>query len=98
MTLSWTAQARMDLRAIYDFIARDSEFYASQMVGRLIERVERVSKMPTLGHSVHEFPQLELRETHQEGYRLIYAFDEESIQVITIVHMKQRLVRRRLKH
>jgi hypothetical protein len=39
-------------------------------INRIIERVEYISKMPTMGHRVHEFPELDLRETHQENYRI----------------------------
>jgi mRNA-degrading endonuclease RelE of RelBE toxin-antitoxin system len=53
--------------------------------------------MPTLGHLVHEHPKSGLREVHQGSYRIIFAFDEESLSVVTIVHMKQRLARARLK-
>ncbi len=74
MILQWSRQARQDLRAIHEFIAR----------------------MPTMGHPVHEFPELDLRETHQENYRIIYAHAAEELQVVTIVHMKQQMKRSRL--
>jgi mRNA-degrading endonuclease RelE of RelBE toxin-antitoxin system len=53
--------------------------------------------MPTMGHRLHEHPQLSMRETHEGNYRIIYTFMNEEMQVITIVHMKQVLRRRRLK-
>ncbi len=37
-----------------------------------------------------------MRETHEGNYRIIYHFDGQSLQVATIVHMKQNLKRRRL--
>ncbi len=49
-----------------------------------------------MGNEVHEHPNSELRETHQENYRIIYGFTEQELQVVTIVHMKQQLKRRRL--
>lgn len=67
------------------------------MVGRIVERVERASRAPTQGHSVHEYPEEPLREVHESPYRIIYRYAEEELQVITIVHFKQRLGRRRLK-
>ena len=95
MKIVWSDEAMNDLRAIHDFIARDSDLYAGQMVERLIARIEKVSSMPTLGHPVHEFPKLGLRETHQGSYRLIYAFNAKELKVLTIIHMKQILRRRR---
>ncbi len=96
MTIVWSAQARMDLMGIRDFISRDSEHYAQLLIGRIVERVEYVSQMPTLGHPVHEFADCGLWEIHQDGYRIIFGFDQEELQVVTIVHMKQILRRRRL--
>jgi addiction module RelE/StbE family toxin len=97
MTIFWSAQARRDLCAIRDFIARDSEHYGHLQIERLISRVERAAKMPSRGHPVHEFMESGLREIHEGNYRIIYSFDNEEMQVVTIVHMKQKLPRRRLR-
>jgi toxin ParE1/3/4 len=96
MSIVWSRQARRDLRAIHDFIARDSEHYADLQISRIIERVEYISKMPTLGHRVHEYPELDLRETHQGSYRIIYAHENTELRVVTIIHMKQQMKSRRL--
>lgn len=96
MNIVWSDQARRDLEAIRDFIARDSEFYAQQQITRIVERVEYISAMPTMGHRVHEHPSLAMREMHEGHYRIIYTFDDEDLQVVTIVHMKQMLKRQRL--
>lgn len=63
MTVVWSDQSRSDLRAIYHFIARDSELYAGRQVQRLIAKVEQTTLMPTRGHPVHEFPEIGLRES-----------------------------------
>jgi plasmid stabilization system protein ParE len=97
MKIEWSRQSRSDLRANHDYIARDSEYYARLQVKRLVERVEYVASRPMAGHPVHEFPKLELRETHQEGYRIIYALDEGLLQVVTIIHIRQVLKKRRLR-
>ena len=96
MIIVWSAQARRDLHAIRDFIARDSEHYARLQVERLISRVERTAGMPSKGHPVHEFIESGLREVHEGTYRIIYGVAGEELQVVTIVHMKQRVTRRRL--
>jgi addiction module RelE/StbE family toxin len=97
MNIAWSAQARRDLCAIRDFIARDSEHYAHLQVERLISRVERTAGMPSRGHPVHEFIESDLREIHEGTYRIIYRIHDEELQVVTIVHMKQLLPRRRLR-
>lgn len=96
MKIVWSRQARSDLRAIRDFIARDSEHYSRLQINRLIDRVEYIAVVPSAGHPVHEFPDLKLRETHQENYRIIYDFSGDELRVVTIVHMKQQVPRQRL--
>ncbi|TAE77531.1 MAG: type II toxin-antitoxin system RelE/ParE family toxin [Verrucomicrobia bacterium] len=97
MGIVWSSQARTDLRAIRDFIGRDSEHYASLQTERLVARVERASKMPSRGHPVHEFMDSGLREVHEGSYRIIYRVQADEFQVVTLVHMKQRIRRRRLR-
>jgi addiction module RelE/StbE family toxin len=97
MSITWSDQARRDLHAIRNFIARDSEHYAHMQVDRLITRVERAAAMPSKGHPVHEFIESGLREVHEGSYRIIYRMHCGELQVVTIVHMKQLLKRRRLR-
>lgn len=89
MTIVWSDQSHSDLHAIHQFIARDSELYAGRQVQRLIAKVEKTSLMPTRGHPVHEYPESGLREVHEGGYRIIYNWSAEEMQIVTIVHMKQ---------
>lgn len=97
MKILWSKQARCDLRAIHDFISRDSVHYAKLQIERLLTRVETAAKMPTRGHRVHELTESDLREVHEGGYRIIYEHDAENLQVVTIIHMKQKVTRRRLR-
>ena len=97
MNISWSDQALRDLRAIRDFIARDSEHYARLQVERLVSRVERAAMMPSRGHPVHEASESDLREVHEVSYRIIYRMRDHDLQVVTIVHMKQRITRKRLR-
>lgn len=97
MKITWSDQARRDLCAIRDFIARDSEHYARLQLERLISCVERVASMPSRGHPVHEAIESGLREVHEGSYRIVYRLDGHDLQVVTIVHMKQRLTRKRLR-
>lgn len=97
MSITWSAQARRDLQAIRDFIAHDSEHYARLQIERLVSRVERAAGMPSRGHPVHELIEGGLREVHEGSYRIIYRVFGDEFQVVTIIHMKQRVTRRRLR-
>lgn len=89
----WSAEARRSLKAIRRFIAQDSKLYAARMIARIIERA---ALHPTQGHVVHEYPEQPLREVHESPYRIIYAFSDTELQVITIVHFMQQLAKARL--
>jgi toxin ParE1/3/4 len=97
VSIKWSSQARKDLKAIHAYIARDSQVYARGQIARIVERVEKVSHRPTVGHPVHEYPELPLREVHAGNYRIIYAFAEDQFHVLTVIHMKQQLPRHRLR-
>ena len=96
MTIGWSSEARRSLRAIRRYIAQDSEFYAARMVARIIELVERAAMAPGQGHSVHEYPEAPLKEVHESPYRIIYRFSTAEFWVVTIVHFKAPLERKRL--
>jgi plasmid stabilization system protein ParE len=91
------ASAARYLQVIRDFIAHDSEHDARLQIERLLSRVERAARMPSRGHPVHEFTESGLREVHEGSYRMIYGVQSDEFQVVTIVHMKQRITRRRLR-
>jgi toxin ParE1/3/4 len=86
----WSAEARQELHAIRKFIGRDSEYYAARMVARIVERVETTAEHPTRGHPVHEYPESPLKEVHESPYRIIYRFSDDQLEVVTIVHFKDR--------
>lgn len=96
MTIYWSEEARKSLRAIKKFIAQDSEFYASLTAAKLVERVEVTAQMPTRGHRVHEYPEMNLREVHEGNHRIIYAHTSEQLDVITVVHFREKLKKERL--
>ncbi len=97
MTIYWSEEARKSLRAIKKFIAQDSEFYASLTASKIVERVEVTAQMPTRGHPVHEYPEMDLREVHEGNHRIIYALTAEQLDMITVVHFREKLKKRRLK-
>lgn len=90
MKILWSAEAKKSLRSIRDYIAHDSEVYATQMVARIIERVERAARHPGQGHPVHEYPEKPLKEVHERPYRIIYEYTVDELRVITVVHFREQ--------
>jgi addiction module RelE/StbE family toxin len=86
--LIWTERATTDLEDIYDFIAKDSHFYAKSQVEQIVNSVERLHLFPESGRLLPEFPYLPQREVIVGNYRVIYRFDSsnEEVKIITVLH------------
>jgi toxin ParE1/3/4 len=87
MRIEWTDPAIADLAAIRDYIARDSEHYAVQFIGRLIGAVDKLGSFPEMGRRVPEAHDAEdLREILFQSYRVLYRYRSERVQIITVLH------------
>ena len=94
MRIEWTDPAITDLTAIRDYIARDSERYSLQFVGRIIEAVEKLPNFPEMGRRVPENRGAdEIRELLFQNYRIIYRVVPDRIQIITVLHGARDLTR-----
>ena len=90
--LIWTKPAMADLEAIYDFIAKDSEYYASSFLESLILQPEKLVDFPEMGRIVPETDQADIRELIFQNYRIIYQLDNETIIILTVIHGKRELI------
>jgi toxin ParE1/3/4 len=68
MKLIWTDASLEDLRSIRDYIARDSEHYAADLVEQVILSVERLLSFPRLGRVVPEAQDENIRELTCQSY------------------------------
>jgi addiction module RelE/StbE family toxin len=85
--IEWTAPAEADLRAIFDYIARDSRAYAERFIDRVLESVGRLADHPHMGRTVPETDSEGIRELiFRRSYRIIYAVRGDRILVLAIVH------------
>ena len=62
MKLIWTDPSIEDLRAIRDYIARDSDFYAADLVEQVVLSAEKLLRFPKLGRVVPETQDEKIRE------------------------------------
>ncbi|MEO0422700.1 MAG: type II toxin-antitoxin system RelE/ParE family toxin [Pseudomonadota bacterium] len=87
----WADQAKTDLKAIYLFIARDSEYYAKKVVSELVDKAELLSDLPHLGRAIPELGDVSVREISAYSYRIIYAVTppDDSVCVLAIVHKRR---------
>lgn len=96
MKVEWTEPAVSDLKGIRDFIARDSEYYATRFVEKIIEAVEKLKEFPRMGRSVPEAEHENIRELLLHTYRIIYRVETDRILVLTIIHGSRDLSQRKL--
>jgi len=82
----WTATARRHLRAIREYIAKDSEYYAQRVIGRIIDRSEQIAEFPMSGREVPEYDRSDIRELFESPYRIIYRIKRDAIDVIAVIH------------
>ena len=90
--LIWTEPALADLEAIYDFIAKDSEYYARSFLEEIIQQPEKLIDFPEMGRIVPEADSNDIRELIFQNYRIIYQLDDEIIMLLTVIHAKRELV------
>ncbi len=82
----WTDLAIDDLKSIHDYISKDSTRYATEMVERIIQRVDQLEDFPKSGRIVPEFNNESIRELIIENYRIVYIVSEQFISIARIHH------------
>ena len=85
----WTDPAKLDLKDIHDYIARDSKYYAHKVSQDIVDKSEKLKNFPEIGRNVPEIDDLNIREIFIYSYRLIYEVLSNGVQVIALVHGKR---------
>jgi len=70
--LIWSPPAIEDIKAIAEYIARDSAFYAESTVERIFQAPEKWLQFPKLGRVVPEKNDETIREIFVFQYRILY--------------------------
>lgn len=87
----WTRPAKDDLKAIYEYIALDSKFYAKNTVRNIVEKVTTLSDTPQIGRIVPELDANDIREVFIYSYRIIYQILPDRLAILTVVHGHRNL-------
>jgi toxin ParE1/3/4 len=86
MRLDWSEPAVRDLQDIHDYISRDSEYYASRFVERLLDAAEQLTAFPRLGRIVPEVRSPDTRELLFSSYRIVYRLERGRVLMVVGVH------------
>lgn len=87
--VKWTDPAKLDLRDIHDYIARDSKYYAQKVSQDIVDKSEKLKHFPEIGRIVPEIDDPNIREIFIYSYRLIYEVLSNSVQVLALIHGKR---------
>lgn len=97
MKIEWTEPALSDLESIRDYIKKDSEYYATRFVERIIKAVETLEKFPEMGRSVPEAEEENIREILFHNYRIMYRAETKRILILAILHGARDLSQKKPK-
>jgi plasmid stabilization system protein ParE len=86
----WTARARADLKAIHDYIAKDSSINAKRVVREMRRKAAGLAEAPLVGRVVPELDDPDIREIAAYSWRLIYHLREQCVFVLTVIHKRRQ--------
>lgn len=90
--MRWADQAKADLKAIHDYIARDSTHYAKKVTQELVEKTDALAELPRLGRVVPELGDENVREIPAYSYRILYEIEAgDDIVVLAVIHKRRDL-------
>ncbi len=93
MNIEWSEPALSDIENIREYIGKDSQYYASRFIGKIILSVEKLEKFPELGRKVPEAEDNEgdIRELLFQNYRIMYRVESQRILILTIIHAAREI-------
>jgi plasmid stabilization system protein ParE len=77
------------LKAIHDYIAKDSPANAKAVVRDILARAATLPDTPRIGRRVPELDDPEIREVPAHAWRVIYQLRGEEVFIVTLVHRRR---------
>ena len=93
----WTYRAYEDFKDLIEYIAKDSEHYASLTAKKIWKEIKRIEINPKVARKVPEAGYLdEIREFIQGNYRIIFQLNKDKAYLLTIHHSSRNLSKKSL--
>lgn len=83
--------AQKDLEDIYNYIKRDSIYYAIKTKKEIEERISQLRYMPYMGRKLENFDIFKPRELIYKSYKIIYSIESDKIYIRRILHSARLL-------
>lgn len=87
----WSFEAAADLKAIADYITKDSAFYATAFVQEIRDASRSLKDFSERGRIVPELSNPNIRELIVKDYRLVYGIEETRVVILGIIHGRRDL-------
>jgi len=87
--VKWSRPSKQDLKQIYNYISRDSTFYAQKVVIAIVEKSETLNVFPYMGRIVPERNEERIREILIYSFRMIYQINSNNIEILALIHSKK---------
>jgi plasmid stabilization system protein ParE len=88
--VTWAARARADLKAIHDYIAKESPIHAKRVVREMHRKADTLGETPLIGRVVPELEDPDIREIPAYSWRLIYQLRDARVFVLTVIHKRRQ--------
>jgi len=83
--------AKQDLKDIYNYIKRDSVYYAIKTKNEIENRIVELMYMPYLGSKLDNFDVFGFRGLIYKSYKIIYSIRSNKIYIHRILHSARLL-------
>lgn len=84
--IRWSPRAAFNLETTCEYIAKDSELYASLFAKKIVSLVKTLPEFPRMGRIVPEYQDENLREIIYRDYRIVYRLKVDIVEVVAICH------------
>ena len=78
--------AIQDFKSIYNFIAKDSPFYAKKEIQFIKAKIKVLSANPLAGKKLQTLLMKDYRELVVKHYRVFYSVEDKFIDILSIQH------------
>ncbi len=86
----WTPRARADLKAIHDYIAKDSRANAQRVAREILRKADTLTEPPHPGRKVPELNDPGLREIPAYSWRIVYHLRNGTVFIVTLIHKRRQ--------
>ena len=90
--VKWSNPAKQDLRMIFDYIKKDSLFYARKVIQEILDKSESLEDYPNVGRVVPELNEPNIREVLTYSFRMVNQIGIEGIEILALIHSRRNFM------